>query len=131
MSKLVPVHYVVTDTFGKAEVGDVRLAFLVGGRQNGEPALLYHPPLRGECASVEICQRHPYDRFLGKPLFYSLDGASYINLTSVQARAYEGMLIEAGLEVPSNPVVTQTASDSPLITALAPPPRPHRPRSPR
>lgn len=126
MSKITPVHYVVTNTFGKAEEGDVRLAFLVGGPLTNEPGLLYHPRGRGECASVEICQRHPTDHFLGKPLFHSLDGVSYVNLTPTQARAYEGMITAAGLEVPRNPVVAHAVQQF-----TTPPEPPRRKRAPR
>ena len=100
--KIKPVHYLVTNAFGNAGLGDVRLAYEISRDDDGR-AMVFHPALgRVECASLDICVPHArQDDFMGKPLYESLTDNSYVNLDKSQAKRFESMIEAAGIKLAS------------------------------
>lgn len=94
------VHYLVTDVFGNASLGDVRVAYAIGGggvEDNG--VILFHPHGKGEVSSIEFCKPHKTKRFLGKPLFCSKEWpALYVNIDKKQEDRFKKMLNDEGME---------------------------------
>lgn len=98
--KIKEVLYRVTTDFGDSAIGSFRSAYLVGGDDQYNGVLLFHPREKSSyCASIEFCKIRPRgtQTLHGHKVFVSVGKESYVNLTNDQEKEYMRMIMEAGL----------------------------------
>lgn len=112
-----PVAYKVTSPFGLEPEGSFRRAYIVGGEPDDEQVMLFHPPEKGGCGSMELATRSARDdKAVGQVVFVSASNQSYVNITTKQSKMYKQLILDQGWDLPKNlEIIVPKASPTAVI----------------